>query len=66
MTKDQQIKEPATEQAERLMYGALSKGLSFKVTMGNIITLTPPMTITEPEMDKALDILDDCLKEIEG
>jgi 4-aminobutyrate aminotransferase len=66
LVKDQQIKEPATEQAERLMYGALSKGLSFKVTMGNIITLTPPMTITEPEMGKALDILDDCLKEIEG
>ena len=47
------------------MYSALSKGLSFKITMGNIVTLTPPLTITEPEMDKALNILDGCLKEIE-
>jgi len=65
LVKDRQTKEPATEEAERVMYGALSRGLSFKVTMGNIITLTPPLTITEQEMDKALNILDECLKEIE-
>jgi 4-aminobutyrate aminotransferase len=65
LVKDRQTKEPARDDAERLMYGALSKGLSFKVTMGNIVTLTPPLTITEPEMDKALNILDECLEEIE-
>jgi 4-aminobutyrate aminotransferase len=65
LVKDRQTKEPAIEQAERLMYAALSKGLSFKVTMGNIITLTPPLTITEPEMDRALNILDECFEEIE-
>ncbi|MEJ2705203.1 MAG: aspartate aminotransferase family protein [Sedimentisphaerales bacterium] len=65
LVKNRKTKEPANEKAERLMYGALSKGLSFKVTMGNIITLTPPLTIAEPEMDKALNILDECLKEIE-
>jgi len=65
LVKDRQTKEPATEEAERVMYGTLSRGLSFKVTMGNIITLTPPLTITEQEMDKALNILDECLKEIE-
>ena len=65
LVKDRQTKEPAIEQAERLMYAALSKGLSFKVTMGNIITLTPPLTIAEREMDRALNILDECFEEIE-
>jgi 4-aminobutyrate aminotransferase len=46
------------------MYGALSKGLSFKLTMGNIIQLTPPLTITKDQIDEALDILDDCLAEV--
>jgi 4-aminobutyrate aminotransferase len=65
LVKDRKTKEPATEQAEQVMYSALSKGLSFKVTMGSIITLTPPLTITKQQMDKALDILVECLKEIE-
>ena len=65
LVKDRQTKEPAAEEAEQVMYSALSKGLNFKVTMGNIITLTPPLTINKQEMDRALNILDECLKEVE-
>jgi len=65
LVKDRQTKEPAVDEAEHVMYNALSKGLNFKLTMGNIITLTPPLTITEEEMNKALDILDECLGEVE-
>jgi 4-aminobutyrate aminotransferase len=65
LVKDRQTKVPASEEAEQVMYGALSRGLNFKVTMGNIITLTPPLTIIEPEMDRALDILDKCIAEVE-
>jgi 4-aminobutyrate aminotransferase len=65
LVKDRQTKEPAIDEAEQVMYGALAKGLNFKVTMGNIITLTPPLTITRQEMDKALDLLDECLTELE-
>jgi 4-aminobutyrate aminotransferase len=64
LVKDRQTKEPATKEAEQVMYSALSKGLSFKITMGNIITLTPPLTITKKQMDKALNILNECLEEI--
>jgi 4-aminobutyrate aminotransferase len=32
--------------------------------MGNILTLTPPLTITRQEMDQALDILDESLIEV--
>jgi 4-aminobutyrate aminotransferase-like enzyme len=32
--------------------------------MGNIISLTPPLTITQQEMDRALEILEECLSEV--
>ena len=53
----------AIEQAERVMYAALNRGLNFKITMGNILTLTPALTLTKAEMDQALDILEVCIKE---
>ena len=65
LVKDRESKQSAAEQAEQVMYDALVKGLSFKVTMGNIITLTPPLTITKPQMDEALSILEECFKAVE-
>jgi len=64
LVKDRQTREPASDAAERVMYRALEKGISFKVTMGNVLTLTPPLTITREEMDRALDIIEECLAEI--
>lgn len=65
LVKDRETRERATEEAEAVMYAALSKGLSFKLTMGNILTLTPALTITKGDMDRALDIIEECLDEIE-
>ena len=65
LVKDRQTRERACEEAEAVMYAALSKGLSFKLTMGNIITLTPALTITHKEMDQALDIIEGCIDEVE-
>jgi 4-aminobutyrate aminotransferase len=65
LVKDRKTKEPAVDEAEQVMYAALSKGLNFKITMGNIITLTPPLTITKEEIDRAMDILDECLDDME-
>jgi len=31
------------------------------VSMGNILTLTPALTITTAQMDQALDIIEKCL-----
>ncbi len=50
--------ERANDLAEEIMYRALSKGLSFKLTMGNILLLVPALTITKTEMDEALGILE--------
>jgi 4-aminobutyrate aminotransferase len=55
---------PATDEAERVMYAALSRGLNFKVTMGNILTLTPALTLTEAELHQALTHLDDSIAEV--
>jgi len=65
LVKDRTTRERATDEAEAVMYSALSKGLSFKLTMGNIITLTPALTIKREEMDKAFTIIDECLTEVE-
>jgi 4-aminobutyrate aminotransferase len=65
LVKDRSTRERATDEAEAVMYAGLSKGLSFKLTMGNIITLTPALIITKDEMDKALDIIEECIAEVE-
>ena len=58
LVRDRATLQPATDEAERTMYAALQRGLNFKITMGNILTLTPPLTITQSELDQALGILD--------
>lgn len=63
LVSDRDTKQPASEAADRILYRALDRGLSFKLTQGNIITLTPPLIVGDSEMDAALDILDDCLGE---
>ena len=65
LVKDRQTRERAFDEAEAIMYAALSKGISFKLTMGNIITLTPPLTITHKEMEQALAIIEGCIAELE-
>jgi 4-aminobutyrate aminotransferase len=66
LVKDRTTRERAVEEAEAVMYAALSRGLSFKLTMGNILTLTPALIITREEMDRALDIIEACLAEVEN
>lgn len=53
--------EPDGDIAEEVMYRALDLGLSFKTTMGNVVTLTPPLTLTQSEMADALDRLEQAL-----
>jgi 4-aminobutyrate aminotransferase len=58
LVTDRTTRARASDEAEAVMYEALSRGLSFKLTMGNIITLAPPLTIEREELDRALTILD--------
>lgn len=59
-------RQPAPAQAERVMYESLKRGLNFKVTMGNVLTLTPALTIAAAELNQALQILDEAIGVVEN
>ena len=56
---------PARHEAERVMYGCLERGLSFKLGQGNVIALSPPLVIAQDDLDRAFDILDETIGEVE-
>ena len=58
LVADPETKEPAVDATEQVLYECLDRGLSFKTTMGNVITLTPPLVTTVQDMDWALTILE--------
>jgi 4-aminobutyrate aminotransferase len=57
-------KEPASDAAEEILYHAFDSGLSFKTTMGNVLTFTPPLITTSEQMDFALDVIEAGLKRV--
>lgn len=58
LVKSRGDKTPDNDLAEAVLYRALDAGLSFKTTMGNVLTLTPPLIVTEAQMARALDIIE--------
>ena len=58
LVRDHATRLPANDEAEAVMYEAMGRGLSFKVSGGNVLTLTPPLVISREQMGQALDILD--------
>jgi 4-aminobutyrate aminotransferase len=65
LVRDPITKERATTEAEQVMYKALSRGVSLKLTMGNIISIVPAMVITEEELAHGLNIIEECITEVE-
>jgi 4-aminobutyrate aminotransferase len=53
--------ESAHSRADRVLYSCLSKGLSFKTGGGNVLTLCPPLTISQTDLDRAIGILEQSL-----
>lgn len=64
LVKDRETKEKAIDEAEKVMYECLKRGLSFKVSAGNVLQLSPALTISRKELNKALNILDQSLAAI--
>ncbi|MBI3454940.1 MAG: aspartate aminotransferase family protein [Candidatus Rokubacteria bacterium] len=62
---NRETREPARDAAEAILYRALERGLSLRVSGDSVLSLTPPLIITEAEMDAALGILDACLADEE-
>jgi 4-aminobutyrate aminotransferase len=52
---------PARELAERIYYRCLEKGLSFKISAGNVLTLSPPLIIDRADLDRALTIVEEAV-----
>ncbi len=66
LVTNQKTKERAIEEAEIIMFRAFEKGVAFKIIEGNIITLRPSLTLTKAEMDKVLQVLEECIGEVES
>jgi 4-aminobutyrate aminotransferase len=65
LVKDRVTKDRAVDEAEIVMFKCLERGLSFKTIDGNVLTLRPALVITQAEMDRALDILEQAIGQVE-
>jgi 4-aminobutyrate aminotransferase len=55
---------PNPDLAEGILYAALRRGLSFKTTMGTVLTFAPALTIRETDLHRAFDILEASFVEV--
>ena len=62
IVSDRDARTPDPEAAERIYYACLEKGLSFKISAGNVLTLSPPLTIGQDDLDTALGIIETAIR----
>ncbi len=65
IVKDKEKKTAGNKLAEIIYYKCLGAGLSFKISQGCVLTLSPPMTIPESELDTALSVVEKAIMETE-
>ena len=58
IVRDQASRTGDHGRAERIYYACLAEGLSFKISAGSVLTLSPPLTIPEDDLDRALSIVE--------
>ena len=61
LVEDRDGRAPARDLAERVYYRCLDEGLSFKISQGSVLTLSPPLVIERAVLDRALDIVEDAV-----
>lgn len=54
---DRASRAPDRARAERICYRCLDAGLSFKISAGSVLTLSPPLVVARPDLDRALRIV---------
>jgi (R)-1-hydroxy-2-aminoethylphosphonate ammonia-lyase len=57
IVEDRADKTPGNDRAERIYYACLAAGLSFKISQGCVLTLSPPLTIERVDLMRALEIV---------
>ncbi|SEK29108.1 (R)-1-hydroxy-2-aminoethylphosphonate ammonia-lyase [Parapedobacter koreensis] len=63
LVQDKDSKIPHPVLAEQVLYRCLEKGLSLKVSGGNVLSLYPPLIITEPQLQEALNVLEEAIRD---
>lgn len=63
IVSDKLDKTAAPELAEKIHYKCLDKGLSFKISQGCVLTLSPPLTISRDDLETALGIVETAILE---
>ena len=66
LVRDQKLKTPAPSQAEKVRELALGKGvlLGHGGVKGCTVRVQPPLVITEQQLDRTVEVIDECLREI--
>ena len=63
IVEDRALKTAGNARAERIYYACLEARLSFKISQGCVLTLSPPLTISRDDLDRALDIVVTAIKD---
>lgn len=58
IVSDKQNRTPANDLAEKIYYKCMDAGVSFKISQGCVLTLSPPLTISREDLDRALTIVE--------
>ncbi|HHG3265778.1 TPA: aspartate aminotransferase family protein [Vibrio parahaemolyticus] len=61
---DHESKARAYDEAEAVLYQCLNNGVSFKVSQGNVIQLSPPLIITREQLTEALAIFEEAIANV--
>ncbi len=66
LVTSRRTKRPASRLAGRVMQAALERGviLISGGMQGNVLSVTPPLTVTRRQLDRALDVLDEALASV--
>ncbi|WP_333003860.1 aspartate aminotransferase family protein [Vibrio coralliilyticus] len=64
LVTDRQTKQRAFDEAEAVLYQCLNNGLSFKVSQGNVIQLSPPLIISRQQLTEALAIFEEAISNV--
>jgi 4-aminobutyrate aminotransferase len=57
IVSDRDRKTPGNDLAERIYYACLAQGLSFKISQGCVLTLSPLLVIARTDLERALRIV---------
>ncbi|ELP9497104.1 TPA: aspartate aminotransferase family protein [Vibrio alginolyticus] len=64
LVTDHESKSRAYDEAEAVLYQCLNNGVSFKVSQGNVIQLSPPLIITHEQLTEALAIFEEAIAKV--